>query len=287
MVHGYTKLFTASTGIENSTEIGVWCQIYNYLKNIEAFENVIKMHFKTSLPLVYIALVSLCEADTPVSATDILDFKNLILPQGASTLPLKDLGGTTFENFQVTKLTNTAIGGTLLSGIPGLDFLGDPTSQQTPTVAIIDPAHAGHGGHGGHIIVPPGKRLASVDFFCCSAAAGESILEGKPCKQKACKVTLDGTNRNGEKIREISKTSSPLSAVAGGPAGIVQPATVVAESTGAAMDIASFAIGFTDIVTSARRRRGYGGDVVARQIPVSIDTVLVVVGLVFSPLEDF
>ncbi|KAF3921125.1 hypothetical protein ABW21_db0200547 [Orbilia brochopaga] len=228
----------------------------------------------------------MCEADSPIAASDILDFKNLILPQGQSTLPLTDLGGTTFENFQVTKLSDTTIAGSFLSGFPGLAFLGAPSAQQSPTVAIIDPAHARHGGH---ITVPAGKRLESVDFFCCSTAAGESILEGKPCKQKACTVTLNGMDHNGQKVKEIAKKSELLDASAGGPATVVQPATLVAESAaGTAVSIASFTIGFTDITGGMRRRRNYAGRMVPRQMG-TIDTLIniIVVGLVFDPLEGF
>ncbi|EGX51682.1 hypothetical protein AOL_s00054g81 [Orbilia oligospora ATCC 24927] len=164
------------------------------------------MHFTSSLPVFYITLNALYQGAVAVSAaSSVLDFRNLVIPADeTSPVPLGDFGGIKFQNIEVVHMATQLLGTDSNEGVlADSNGLLHPTADApSTTVAIIDPKTAPSGGE---IIIPSGKRLQSLNFFCCSSKEGESILEGHQCQQVKCKATAASTGA-GSGGKDATKT---------------------------------------------------------------------------------
>ncbi|EWC47242.1 hypothetical protein DRE_03361 [Drechslerella stenobrocha 248] len=232
------------------------------------------MRFQSSLPLAWATLNALymSRGASAASATDVLDFKSLILPNTKEPIPLGELGGATFENIKLTKLAGTGLGSSLGSGLPSvLDLVAGTAGSPESTIAFIDsPA-------GGVVRPPPGKRIESMEFFCCSGAKGESVLEGKGCKQMACKVTLENEGEgSGDRIRQEARFA-PLDTVGTAPDGVVRPSIFLGEQT-AGTAARAVAITVTSARAGLRRRWSASG---------AGEVVLGITQIVLAPVDEW
>ncbi|KAK6517142.1 hypothetical protein TWF506_007018 [Arthrobotrys conoides] len=194
------------------------------------------MHFTSSLPVFCIALNALYHGAAAVSAaSSVLDFRNLVIPENkASPVPLGDFGGVKFKKIEVTRMATQLLGTDGNEGVlADSNGLLHPTAE-TPstTVAIIDPKTAPSGGE---IIIPSGKRLQSLNFFCCSSKEGESILEGHQCQQVKCTATAvsTGTGSDGKNASKTEGTAvaAPSSTAIDTESGSISSSSMVLDDS--------------------------------------------------------
>ncbi|KAK6531658.1 hypothetical protein TWF694_002835 [Orbilia ellipsospora] len=248
------------------------------------------MHSKLSLPLL-VTLSSIYHGAASLSASSsIIDFQNLMLPERKSIVHLDDLGGVIFQNFDVTHITHDANEST--DDLPSPLSLGGifGPKKDKSTVAIIK-----QNSQRGTITVPVGKRLKSLEFFCCSNAEGESILEGNPCKQTKCKATASSFHlTDGKRVRQTEgiAIADPARALTGTAPGAITSTTLplVGFAGASAMGMArSIVIDFTSIDTkgppaAGRRRRAiHNGAHTAKH---ATRDIMVVTSLFMEPVED-
>ncbi|KAK6356684.1 hypothetical protein TWF718_001026 [Orbilia javanica] len=192
------------------------------------------MQLKSSLPVVYITLNALYHGAAAVSAaSSVLDFRNLVIPENTtSPVPIGDFGGIKFENIEVIRMATQPLGTDSNEGvIADANGLLHPTAD-TPstTVAIIDPKTAPSGGK---VTIPSGKRLQSISFFCCSSKEGESILEGRECKQVKCKATAVSSDGKSATKTEGTAVAAPSSTSTNTASGSIAANSLVLDGSGA------------------------------------------------------
>ncbi|KAF3913464.1 hypothetical protein AA313_de0203887 [Arthrobotrys entomopaga] len=242
------------------------------------------MYPTKSLPLLCVTLSSIYHSAAALSASsNIIDFQNLILPDAKSRVPLGEIGGASFKNFDVAHITHDTSESTEdLSSAMSLGGIFGPKRDKS-TVALIK-----QNSHRGTIIVPLGKRLKSLEFFCCSNAEGESILEGNPCKQTKCKATASSFRLvDGKRVRQTEgmALAAPAKDLTGkAPAAITSTTLPLVGFPGAGTsDMArDVVIDFTSIDTQGPAGAGRRRRAAAKQ---AIGDIMVITSLFMEPVE--
>ncbi|EPS41651.1 hypothetical protein H072_4439 [Dactylellina haptotyla CBS 200.50] len=215
-------------------------------------------------------------------------FQNLILPDSKSSVVLDELGGVTFHNINVTHITHHAGGGS--DEIPSIAAIGGNfgPDRDKSTVAILDTKST----QGAKITTPFGKRLKSIEFFCCSNAKGESILEGNPCKQTKCKIIASSFHKNGTRLirqNEGVGISAPAKVLVGTTPSVVTSTTlpvtgfvVSGVTTVARSLVIDFARARTGVAASRRRKLAH----VHGAVKGGATDILVITNLVMESVEE-
>ncbi|KAK6509859.1 hypothetical protein TWF481_004588 [Arthrobotrys musiformis] len=172
------------------------------------------MQFKSSLS-VLITLNALYHGTAAVSAaSSVLDFRNLVIPSNSTPpVPLGDFGGIKFQNIGVISMATQSLGTDSNEGVlaDSNGLLHPSADTPSTTVAIINPKTAPSGGK---VTIPAGKRLQSLNFFCCSSKSGESILEGYQCKQVKCTATAtSGGKTEGTAVAALPSSTATSASV--------------------------------------------------------------------------